>query len=45
VDGILDAHARFVTEPEPVLPTVENVTGAAACTFREWAIDHADAFR
>jgi hypothetical protein len=45
VDGILDAHARFVTEPERVLPTVEEVAGAPARTFREWAIDHADAFR
>jgi uncharacterized protein YbjT (DUF2867 family) len=45
VDGILDAHARFVAEPERVVPTVEEDTGAPARTFREWAIDHADAFR
>jgi uncharacterized protein YbjT (DUF2867 family) len=45
VDGILDAHARFVTEPEPVLPTVEEITAAPGRTFREWAIDHADDFR
>jgi hypothetical protein len=44
-DAILDAHARFVTKPEPVSPTVEEVTGAPARTFREWAIDHAGDFR
>jgi uncharacterized protein YbjT (DUF2867 family) len=45
VDGILDAHARFVTQPEPVLPTVERLTGTPARTFREWPVDHADDFR
>jgi uncharacterized protein YbjT (DUF2867 family) len=45
VDGILDAHARFVTQPEPVLPTVEWPTGTPARTFREWPVDHADDFR
>ncbi len=45
VDGILNAHAEFVTEPEPVTSTVEEVTGAPARTFGRWAIDHADDFR
>ena len=45
VDGALDAWAKFVTEPERVTPTVEEVTGVPARTFREWAIDHADDFR
>jgi len=45
VDGALDAWARFVTEPELVAPTVEDVTGAPARTFREWATDHAGDFR
>ena len=45
VDGALDAWAKMVTEPEPVTPTVEEVTGMSASTFRQWAIDHADDFR
>ncbi len=45
VDGALDAWAKMVTEPERVSPTVEDVTGKPARTFREWAIDHASDFR
>ena len=45
VDSILDAHAKMVTEPEPVTSTVQDVTGTAARTFQEWAIDHASDFR
>ena len=45
VDGILSAHAQFAAEPEPVTSTVEEITGAPAHTFREWAIDHAGDFR
>ena len=45
VDGMLDAWARMVAEPEPVLPTVEAVTGVPARTYREWASDHAADFR
>jgi uncharacterized protein YbjT (DUF2867 family) len=45
VDGILNAHAEFVTKPELITPTVEEITGAPARTFREWAIDHAADFR
>ncbi len=45
VDGILDALAGFMEEPEPVFPTVEEVTGVPARPFREWAADHAGDFR
>jgi uncharacterized protein YbjT (DUF2867 family) len=45
VDGALDAWAKMVTEPELVSPTVEEVTGVPARTFRAWAIDHAGDFR
>ncbi|HEX6554257.1 MAG TPA: NAD(P)H-binding protein [Ktedonobacteraceae bacterium] len=45
VDGALDTWARFVTEPEMVSSTVEEVTGAPARTFRQWAVDHASDFR
>ena len=44
-DGALDAWAKMVTEPEWVSPTVEEVTGKPARTFREWAIDHESSFR
>jgi hypothetical protein len=40
----LNAHARFVEEPEPVTTTVEELTGTPARTFRGWASDHADDF-
>lgn len=45
VDAILDAHAAMAAQPELVTSTVESVTGRPARTFREWAVDHADAFR
>ncbi len=45
VDGIFEAHARMVAEPERVTRTVEEVTGRPKRTFRQWAIDHADDFR
>jgi len=35
----------LVTKLELVTATVEEITGVAACTFREWAADHADDFR
>ena len=39
------AHwARIVTEPEPVTGTVEQVTGAPARPFAQWAREHASAF-
>lgn len=45
---IVDAFFRFFTEGEfddsPVVPTVENLTGMPARTFREWAVVHADEF-
>jgi hypothetical protein len=44
-DGILNAHAEFVTKPELVTPTVDEVTGAPARAFRERARDHAGDFR
>lgn len=44
-DGILDAHAQFVIEPEPVTQTVRQLTGSPARPFGEWANDHADDFR
>lgn len=45
VDGLLNAYAAMVTSPAPVTTTVEEITGAPARTFREWAVDHADDFR
>ena len=45
VDGMLDAGAAFVMQPERVTSTVEEVTEAPAHTFRQWVTDHADDFR
>ena len=44
-DAVLAALAARVSAPEPVTTDVEEVTGSPPRTFREWAVDHADAFR
>jgi uncharacterized protein YbjT (DUF2867 family) len=47
VDRLLTVLARLAQDAEgaePVNKTVEDITGAPARTFREWAADHADAF-
>jgi uncharacterized protein YbjT (DUF2867 family) len=44
VDAALGYWATLVTEPEQVTHTVEQVTGAPARTFREWAREHAGEF-
>jgi uncharacterized protein YbjT (DUF2867 family) len=43
--SILEAHASFVTQPEPVTDTVARVTGHGALSFARWARDHAVDFR
>jgi uncharacterized protein YbjT (DUF2867 family) len=44
-DAALALWERLVTEPERVTPTVEEITGSPGRTFREWAVEHASAFR
>ncbi|APU15631.1 MULTISPECIES: NAD(P)H-binding protein [Actinoalloteichus] len=44
-EWLLDLWAKRVGRPEPVLSTVEQVTGRPARTLEEWAIDHAEDFR
>lgn len=44
-DGALDYFRQLVAEPELVTSHVEEVTGRPARTFREWADEHAAAFR
>ena len=44
-DGALAALGSMVTNPEPVTNTVEDLTGAPARTFHEWARAHADDFK
>jgi uncharacterized protein YbjT (DUF2867 family) len=44
-DGMLDAYAHMVDHPEPVQPTVRQLTGVPPRTFHEWAVDHAADFR
>ena len=43
--GIVDAHAAMVTDPEPVVDTVERVLGRKALTYRQWVEDHLADFR
>src|SRR3954469_3254168 len=43
--SILEAHASFVAQPEPVTDTVARVTGHAALSFAQWAREHAADFR
>ncbi len=41
-----NAHWRFLIDhPEPIAPTVPEITGHQARTFRAWAEEHASAFR
>jgi hypothetical protein len=35
----------MAAQPEPVTRTVQEITGAPARTFRQWARDHAGDFR
>jgi hypothetical protein len=44
VEALL-ASAETRLASDLVTSTVEEITGTAARTFREWASDHADAFR
>jgi uncharacterized protein YbjT (DUF2867 family) len=44
-DAALAYWAKLIAEPEPVTRTVQEIAGAPARTFREWATDHADDFR
>jgi uncharacterized protein YbjT (DUF2867 family) len=44
-DSALDTWASFVSRPEIVTTTVEEVTGRPARQFTEWARDNADRFR
>lgn len=43
-DMLLSAYAAAVDRPALVTPTIEEVTGTPARTFREWATDHAADF-
>jgi uncharacterized protein YbjT (DUF2867 family) len=45
VEGALAAWGAFVDAPEKITDTVPRLLGRPALTFREWAVDHADAFR
>jgi hypothetical protein len=45
VDGALNYWAKCATEPEPVSPPVEEVTGVLAHALRQRAVDHAGDFR
>lgn len=44
VDSALATWRRLATRPELVTPTVEEITGVPARTFRQWAHDHSGDF-
>lgn len=44
-DGALDYFADLCVTPEPGSTVVADTTGRPARSFREWAVEHADAFR
>jgi uncharacterized protein YbjT (DUF2867 family) len=44
-DGALDYFAYLTKEPEVMSDTVREVTGRPALSFRQWAREHAAAFR
>jgi len=44
-DSALDTWAGFVTRPERVTATVEEITGVTARSFRQWATTHAEDFQ
>jgi uncharacterized protein YbjT (DUF2867 family) len=45
VDAFFSFYADGTLDESPVLPTVQEITGAHPRTFREWAAAHAGAFR
>lgn len=45
IDFLLDVYGNTPVEGRTVLDTVEKVTGRPARTFRQWAREHAEAFR
>lgn len=45
VDDALAGMDEMTAQPEPVLSTVAEVTGAPAHTYREWVADHLADFR
>ena len=44
-DWLLDGDAQMIGHPQPVLPTVPELLGRPATTFRQWVQEHADTFR
>lgn len=44
-DMLLNAWRAALGRPAFVTSTVEEILGSPARTFRQWAADHADAFR
>lgn len=45
VDAFFDFYVAGSLDESPVLPTVQELTGRPARTFRDWAVEHADDFR
>lgn len=45
IDALLSLGKNSLGRPPVILDTVQKITGRPARTFRQWASDHADAFR
>lgn len=45
VDALFQLKKEAINRPPTALPTVEEVTGHSARTFRQWAMGHTDVFR
>ena len=45
INMLLNAWAAAIGQPAFITSTIEDVTGAPARTFRDWAIDHSTEFR
>lgn len=43
-DGVLAAWSTMVTDPEAITNSVEELTGVAPRTFRQWAFEHSASF-
>jgi uncharacterized protein YbjT (DUF2867 family) len=44
-EAVVPAQAEMLANPEPVNDEVQRITGTAARSFRQWAVDHAADFR
>ncbi|GAA3307277.1 nucleoside-diphosphate sugar epimerase [Nonomuraea dietziae] len=44
VDAVLETMKEIAARPEPVVPTIREILGRPATSYREWILDHLPAF-